>query len=91
MQVRCKFVCTSKREYRGWDGSTHSRPLYEYEFSAVTSGSKENATFFAYTPAGSLKVSTVTDGRFAVGQEYYVDIHEPAPIEDAVADAAAAV
>jgi hypothetical protein len=70
--TRCKFVCTSKREYQGWGG--HAR-LYEYEFNAVTGGSDDNQKFFAATPAGSLKVSTVTDGTFEVGKEYFLDLH----------------
>lgn len=72
--VRCKFKCVSKREYRGWDGSTNTRPLYEYRFDVVTSGSEENKQFFSYTPSGSLEVSSVNDGQFEVGKEYYLDL-----------------
>lgn len=72
MATRCKFICVSKREYKDWPASKPN--LYEYEFSVVTSGSDENKTFFAYTPNGSLKVSTVKDGTFEVGKEYYMDL-----------------
>lgn len=71
--VRCKFVCASKREYTGW--GAHRR-LFEYEFHVVVGGSEDNSKFFAATPAGSLKVSTVTDGSFEVGKEYHVDLSE---------------
>ena len=69
--VRCKFTCQSKKQYVGWGTN---KTLYEYEFTAVTTGSDENKAFFAATPSGSLKVSTVTDDRFIVGAEYYIDL-----------------
>lgn len=73
--VRCKFICQSKREYRGWAGQGHDAPLYDYEFTAVTDGkSEENKMFFAFTPSGRLNVSTVTDGQFQVGKPYYLDL-----------------
>ena len=72
MTVRCKFTCTSKREYKHWDRAKPN--LYEYEFSAVTSGSDENKQFFEATPSGSLKVATVRDGSFEVGQDYCLDL-----------------
>jgi len=81
MTVRCKFTCTSKREYQHWDRSKGS--IYEYEFNAVTSGSGENAAFFAATPSGSLKVGTVADGSFIVGQDYYLDLSPAAQPEPA--------
>jgi hypothetical protein len=73
--VRCKFVCTSKREYKIYsDGFA-----YEYEFSAVTGdGSEENKSFWKWTPAGKLTVSVVTDGRFKVGASYFLDLSEAA-------------
>jgi hypothetical protein len=70
--TRCKFTCISKREYPNWTPGQAN--LYEYEFSAVTSGSDENKAFFAATPSGSLKVSTVKDGSFQVGQAYFLDL-----------------
>lgn len=74
--VRCKFKCTSKREYEGWRRNNEgvAAPLYEYEFTPVSGGSPENDAFFAATPTGLLKVSTVTDGSFQVGQAYYLDL-----------------
>ena len=67
--VRSKFFCNTKTQRR--DGN---RFLYDYEFGAVTSGSEENKDFFAWTPSGNLKISSVTDGQFIPGQEYYLDI-----------------
>lgn len=81
MTVRCKFTCISKREYKHWDRAKGN--LYEYEFSAVTSGSEENAQFFEATPSGTLKVGTVKDGSFEVGQDYYLDL-TPAAVAAAV-------
>ncbi|MCE5247972.1 hypothetical protein LLG88_13755 [bacterium] len=74
MPVRCKFVCISKREYKDYSSPAL---VYDYEFNAVTGGqnsSEENKTFWKYTPSGKLNVSTVNDGSFVVGQEYYLDI-----------------
>ncbi len=72
MPTRCKFTCTSKRQYQHWDRAKGY--LYEYEFSVVTSGSEENSRFFAATPSGTLKVGTVTDASFVVGADYYLDL-----------------
>lgn len=72
MATRCKFFCSSKREYPYYDRNKPN--VFEYEFSAVTSGSEENKQFFASTPSGTLKVSTVTDNSFVVGKEYYLDL-----------------
>jgi hypothetical protein len=72
MTVRCKFVCQSKREYIGWGGE--NKTLYDYQFSAVTGPSHENKEFWKWTPSGTLNVSTVSDGQFETGKEYYLDI-----------------
>ena len=68
--VRCKFVCDSKREFSQLQGKIY----YDYQFHAVYTGSEENNRFFAFTPGGQLNVSTVLDGSFAVGKEYYLDL-----------------
>ena len=76
--VRCKFTCTSKREYRGWCNGQINVPQFEYEFAVVTGtgASDEDKRFFAATPSGSLKLSTVLDGSFEVGQTYFVDLQQ---------------
>lgn len=69
MTVRCKFKCVSKREY-----SSMSKKLFDYQFTAVMNGSDENKAFWEWTPAGTLSVSSVTDGQFEIEQEYYLDL-----------------
>lgn len=86
MITRCKFVCYSVKENHTniWkDGKPIPTSTFEYEFSAVTSGSEENKSFFAATPTGTLKFAT-TNGpkRFEAGQEYYIDVVPTfAPVE----------
>lgn len=78
--VRCKFVCNSKEEvwnnYNKNDDGTIGRKEYSYKFSAVTGGSEENKTFWAYTPCGQFSVQTVLVDQFQPGKEYYLDISE---------------
>lgn len=69
--IRCKFLCTSMAKVVGWSGHEF---LYSYDFQAVQQGSEENKRFFAATPAGNLKVQTVTSDRFEVGKAYYLDL-----------------
>ena len=72
MATRCKFTCLSVTKRKHWN---KEHPFnYEAEFSAVTSGSDENDKFFAATPSGTLKVSTIVDDIFVVGNDYYLDI-----------------
>lgn len=68
-KARAKFTCSSVRKYRHWNQGF----LYEAEFTAVTSGSAENESFFASTPSGIIKISTVRDDLFVPGQDYYVE------------------
>lgn len=78
MRVRCKFVCTGVTKRKGWGGHEF---VYDAEFSAVTSNQSvseraipdENGIFFAATPSGSAKLSTVKSDHFEVGREYYLD------------------
>jgi hypothetical protein len=75
--VRCKFYCRSVKKVLGtvWEsGASRSAILYDYEFSAVTSGSGENKTFFAATPSGALTFSSVNGEWFKPGDEVYIDI-----------------
>ena len=70
-KVRAKFKCTSVTKGCGWGNNEF---LYSAEFGAVTGqGSEENEQFFAATPSGNIKVSTVREDHFLVGKEYYVD------------------
>ena len=70
--VRCKFTCQSVTKRKGWrDGDEFH---FDAEFSAVTGGSEENNEFWAATPSGTLKVSTVKADVFEPGKDYYLDI-----------------
>jgi hypothetical protein len=74
--IRCKFKCVSKKEMIQYNDP---KPIYEFEFSAVTDGSEENKNFFKWTPSGSLKTGVVQQDVFVVGREYYIDISESVP------------
>ncbi len=68
--VRLKFACESKMPVEGGEGQ-------EVVLRAVTGGSKENETFWKYTPAGELRFSTEVArslGFFEPGAEYFIDI-----------------
>lgn len=72
--VRCKFTCTGVTKRKGWPNGPDF--VYDAEFSAVHGqGSEENATFFAATPLGTLKLSTVRADHFEVGRDYYLDLN----------------
>lgn len=78
MFTRAKFRCLSVRKYQGtvWSPEGNNPNvgfLYEAEFHAVTDKNGENASFFASTPNGQLKLSTVRDDLFTPGQFYYLD------------------
>jgi hypothetical protein len=78
MTVRAKFTCNSVRKYRAQSYNPETKvyaPTFQYEadFNAVTSGSPENVSFFASTPTGTIKMSTIKDDLFQPGQAYYVD------------------
>lgn len=68
--VRCKFLCTSSKKFKGWGGVEF---MYAYEMQPVTGTTPENQEFFASTPSGSLSVSAVREDLFEPGQEYYLD------------------
>lgn len=68
--TRCKFRCDTKTE------TEHG---YQLGFSAVPSGSKENESFFKWTPSADMNLSLVskeTGDKFAPGKQYYIDISE---------------
>lgn len=72
--VRCKFKCLSKREFQDY---ANQAVCYDYKFCAVigsANASDENKKFWKYTPSGELNVTTVMDGTFEVGKEYYLDL-----------------
>lgn len=78
MAVRCKFTCVGVTKRKGWGGHAF---VYDSEFTAVTAhgaqtreSADENAAFFAATPTGTVKLSTVRADHFEVGKDYYLDI-----------------
>jgi len=73
MAVRAKFQCIGVTKRQGWQ--TDDPFVFDAEFQAVRGDGdcEENKSFFAATPAGSIKLSTVRDDLFQVGEFYYVD------------------
>jgi hypothetical protein len=72
MSVRAKFKVTSKLLTEG----SKQEILTNIKMSAVTSGSKENESFFRYTPSASLDIGVVPQSvadQFELGKEYYID------------------
>lgn len=70
MLTRAKFTVQSKTETK--DG-------YRVLLTAVTGTSEENATFFKYTPNGTIEMGLVqaeTAGKFVPGKDYYIDFTE---------------
>lgn len=68
--IRAKFTCTEVAKRTGWGEHKY---LYAAKFTPVTSGSDENKSFYAATPAGQIEISTVKEDHFEVGKCYYVD------------------
>jgi hypothetical protein len=76
--VRAKFNCFSVTKQMTTltnleTGKMEYKPIYSFEFSAVTSGSDENKKFFAFTPSGNVKLSSLREDMFEIGKEYYLD------------------
>lgn len=72
--VRAKMVCGSVEK----TGSNENEQ-YSIRLTPVTSGSKENETFYKYTPGGTVIMEVVSPEvaeRFKVGEEYYLDFTE---------------
>lgn len=80
--VRAKFRCNTVTKRLNWNSQAYPY-LWDYKFSPVTEGSEENKTFFAYTPSGSIELSSVKADLFAVGREYYLDFY-PALVKEEV-------
>ncbi len=67
-KVRAKFFVGSNE--------VNSEGNHNITLHAVTSGSEENASFFKYTPGGTISLSVVnaeTAAPFEKGKEVYVD------------------
>jgi hypothetical protein len=70
MKTRAKFKCTEIAKREGWGDN---KVLFGASFVAVGGNSEENKKFFAASPSGSIKIDTVREDHFQVGQEYFVD------------------
>ena len=76
MATRAKVTCTGVRKYRGWGGNP-APMFYEVTFTPVTGDtSEENKSFFASTPSGEIKLSTIREDHFEPGKTYYLDFTE---------------
>lgn len=76
--VRAKFTCTSITKWMSTarnpqTGVYEPRPVFNYKFQAVTSGSEENEKFFASTPSGSIELSSIREDSFELNKAYYLD------------------
>lgn len=71
MSTRAKFLVQTR---------TESKDGYQVTLTAVTTGnSEENASFFKYTPSGTLTMGLVqpeTAESFVPGKEFYLDFTE---------------
>lgn len=72
--TRAKFTCTGVTKRQHWQKDKGF--LYDASFSAVTSGSDENKSFFEATPNGQITLHTMQSDLFEAGREYYVDFTE---------------
>jgi hypothetical protein len=70
--TRAKFSCNSITKRKHWNVKEHEFN-FDAEFTAVSSGSEEDKKFFAATPSGSIKISTIISDTFEVGKMYYID------------------
>lgn len=75
MSTRCKFQCQAVKKMKAWRGS-NQKFVYEAEFTAVTTGTEEDMSFFEATPSGTIKVGTYKNDVFEPGKTYYVDFEE---------------
>ncbi len=66
--IRAKFQCTEK---------TETASGFKVTLLPVTTGSKENETFYKWTPSGQIVLSTIPlVNPFVVSKNYYVDFTE---------------
>lgn len=74
MSVRAKFKVETV---------THTTSGASVLLQPVTGGSKENESFYRYTPGGKIELSTVNKAaaeQFVPGKEFYVDFTAVEPI-----------
>ena len=75
MKTRAKFTCESVTKRR--DRSAEGGYVYDAHFGAVSrygsEETEENKSYWQWTPAGQITMSTIRDDFFEVGKDYYVD------------------
>lgn len=74
MSVRAKFKVQSITRQQHWD--VLKGEIQTIKLTPVTSGSAENASFYAATPSGTIELGTVNGEaaqKFTLGGEFYVD------------------
>lgn len=74
MTVRAKFKVDSITRQKHWDAAKGE--FQTIDLSPVGGNSPENAAFYAATPSGSIKLSTINKeagSYFELGGEYYID------------------
>lgn len=85
MTIRAKFKCaTITRSHMSVNVPKEESPngykvkeVHTVEFQVAGDyGSAENKRFYASSPSGSIKLTTVHEGLFDIGKEYYVDFTE---------------
>lgn len=97
--MRAKMRVADVHPYVGSDGKTSQETLTFYAVgpkgSYPADGSDENNSYARWSPSGRLELSVANPalwGKFAVGDEYYLDftLAAEAPKPEAADDAAAA-
>lgn len=76
MTTRAKFKCHSVTKASGEGYSGSPEWIYSADLQAVYGNSDENKKFFAATPSGQIKLSTLREDTFTPGKCYYVDFTE---------------
>jgi hypothetical protein len=69
MNTIAKFKCTEVNKRVGWGENPF---VYDAKLSPVIGDSEENKKFYAASPGGQIVLTTIKDGHFEVGNEYYV-------------------
>jgi len=78
--IRTKWHCMAITKRASWSGVA-AEFVYDADFSAVSNrttaptreAKEENAAFWAATPSGAVKLSTIRADHFEVGKDYYLD------------------
>ena len=82
--IRAKFQVTEIKKsmtmLKSKDGAYVKTEINEVTLNPVTTGSKENEEFFAWTPSGKITIGATKEVGFELDKEYYVDFTKAEPI-----------